>query len=159
MPFTVYMWVPGRSLGLSYWKLVRSILFLYAACQLCTLKDGFSWTFSSQPIHVVRSSHERLPLGVSNPRHWVLSTTVFLFISYCTTVWGEGGRNYLQVVSQLYQEVRKKVSQLLVIQLCNKDLVMEELNPATYTNLKQFVMLSSDTHLYFSLNPEEIFAV
>lgn len=36
---------------------------------------------------------------------------------------------------------------------------MEELNPATYTNLKQFVMLSSDTHLYFSLNPEEIFAV
>lgn len=75
---------------------------------------------------------------------------VLLLFSYHTTA--RGGRNNVQVVSEPYQEARGRGSQLLVILWCKKYLVMKERDPATFTDLKQFRMLSSDPHLCFSIH-------
>lgn len=63
------------------------------------------------------------------------------------------GRNDLQSVSKTSKKWEKKRFPIISNELCKESLVTKERDPATFRELLQFLVLSSESHLCFSLHP------
>lgn len=159
LPFAVCRWVLGRSFRFSCWKLVRNIFFLQAACQLC---PGLSWNMVLGETSLI--SLFELWGPAMNGCLWecsihgtVLRAGVSFYFLLYYSAGRKGKKSFASCEWGLPWSEEKRTSQLLIMQLWNKYWVMEERDSAMVTNLKQFMMLSSDAHLCFWLNLQETF--